>query len=103
MTIDPIEWREVAAGRSPKFGGVTDWIDGTNAPVRVGIYERHFTDSLVIGMASMQHWDGTHWLIRGTTKPHWRQVGDYPAWRGITKDQAELHASAGITSQEPHP
>ena len=98
MIICPIEWREVAAQRAPKFDGVTDWLNGTQAPVRVGYYERHFTDSPDIGMASVQYWDGTHWLIRGTKKQHWRQVGDYPAWRGITQEQAELHAAAGITS-----
>lgn len=98
--ICPIAWLEVANERAPKFGGVTDWIDGTQAPVRVGHYERHFTDSPTIGFASMQYWDGSQWLIRGMLKPHWRQVGDYPAWRGITEEQAALHAAAAPQPQE---
>lgn len=101
MSICPIKWRDATAIRSPKVCFMTDWIDGTQAPVRVGYYERHFTDSPTIGFASMQYWDGSQWLIHGTQKPHWRQVGDYPAWRGITEEQAKLHAAAGIRPQEP--
>ena len=40
----------------------------------------------------MQYWDGEFWLTR-EGKPHWRQVGDYPAWRGFAR---ELHAGQEI-------
>jgi hypothetical protein len=85
--LTPSVWVEVARSRLPQSMGLTDWYDGTTHPARPGIYERHFTDSMSIGMASMQYWDGRQWLIRGTDKPHWRQVGDYPAWRGLTEEQ----------------
>lgn len=88
--IDPRAWVNVARERMPQHAGVTDWYDGTTHPARRGVYERHFTDSMHSGMASMQYWDGKQWIIRGTDKPHWRQVGDYPAWRGLTKQQHDM-------------
>lgn len=82
MTIDPIYWLTIAAERQPKSKSVTDWISGGVAPVRVGIYERHFTDGNL-----EQYWDGKVWRClhgNGSAGPaHWRQVGDYPAWRGL--------------------
>lgn len=93
MQIDPIEWLEVANRRAPKIGGVTDWIDGTQAPVRVGYYERHFTDSPTIGLVSMQYWDGEFWRTSTYGTAHWRQVGDYPCWRGLTKAQARIQGA----------
>lgn len=98
MSICPIEWLEMANSRAPRACFMTDWIDGTQAPVRVGYYERHFTDSPWIGMASMQYWDGIHWRSRDGLI-HWRQVGDYPCWRGITEEQAKLHIAAGIQKE----
>lgn len=95
--ICPIEWRDKAATRAPSLAHLTDWIDGTQAPVRVGYYERHFTDSLII-CDSVQYWDGEAWMWRPGAPPHWRQVGDYPAWRGITEEQAKLRAAAGIST-----
>lgn len=98
MSIDPIKWLAVANERAPKFGGVTGWIDGTQAPARVGYYERHFTDSPSIGFASMQYWDGEKWLT-STGMVHWRQVGDYPCWRGLTEEQA-INQGAAPQPQE---
>lgn len=92
--ICPIIWLEVANERSPKLPFVTDWFDGTTKPVRIGYYERHFTDSPVIGAASMQYWDGEVWRT-SHGMAHWRQVGDYPAWRGLTKAQHELNMRGG--------
>lgn len=94
--IDPILWRDFASERCPKLPFTTEWFDGTTKPVRVGWYERHFTDSMYIGNFSMQYWDGKHWRSRPDSIPHWRQVGDYPAWRGITKAQRNLHELAGL-------
>lgn len=85
MTIDPIKWLVIANERQPKTASVTDWIPGNFAPVREGIYERHFTDG-----NNIAHWDGINWRIchcNQTPGPvHWRQVGDYPAWRGLNKE-----------------
>ncbi len=81
--ICPIAWLEVANRRASKYSSVTDWLDGTVAPVRVGFYERHFTDSTGTDSWSVQYWDGAVWRATPNSKPHWRQVGDYPAWRGL--------------------
>lgn len=83
MKIDPIKWLETANQRRPKLPNTTEWFDGTTAPVHAGWYERHFTDSPSIGDATMQWWDGMSWYARPCDVfPHWRQVGDYPCWRG---------------------
>jgi hypothetical protein len=93
--IDPHEWRNKAEEIFPRVPFVTEWFDGTQAPVRVGWYERHFSDWKLT--ASMFHyWDGTYWRAGPKYAPHWRQVGDYPAWRGITQDQARLHHEAAL-------
>lgn len=83
--IDPIKWLEIANERSPKKRGLTPWFSGTTKPVRNGWYERHFTDSTVIRPSDSMHWwNGEFWSNRKNGLPHWRQVGDYPAWRGVT-------------------
>lgn len=88
MPIDPKKWVEKANERRPKLPGTTEWFDGTTAPVHAGWYERHFTDSMSIGDATMQWWDGEFWRGRPSGAAHWRQVGDYPAWRGRCKPRA---------------
>ena len=93
MYIDPIEWVKTAQRRSPSPGFMTDWYDGNTSPAREGYYERHFTDSPIIGFASIQYWDGSSWLVKKGGLRHWRQVGDYPAWRGLTHDQHKLQWS----------
>ena len=86
--IDPLDWVATASRRRPQSTGLTDWFPGTVAPARAGLYERHFTDSCDIPIeCSLHFWDGSCWLSRDG-RPHWRQVGDYPAWRGLTR---ELH------------
>jgi hypothetical protein len=87
--INPIEWLKTANKRRPKLPHTTEWFNGLTAPMRPGWYERHFTDSPVIGDASMQWWDGACWYIEPYGLPHWRQVGDYPAWRGLAKGQKQ--------------
>lgn len=82
-SIDPRQWVAVANERRPQMPGLTPWFDGTTAPVRLGWYERHFTDSPNIGDSTMQYWSGKCWMSHPMEKPHWRQVGDYPAWRGL--------------------
>lgn len=88
--IDPITWQAVATVRAPKPCFMTDWFDGMTHPQWVGYYERHFTDSAIVPMASIQYWDGKYWRARPDSPPHWRQVGDYPAWRGLTEAQYRL-------------
>lgn len=80
--LTPEIWVNVANERRPKLPITTEWFDGTTAPTRPGWYERHFTDSPMIGDATMQWWDGSHWYTAPGGLRHWRQVGDYPAWRG---------------------
>lgn len=82
--IDPQEWLAVARRQRPSTPGLTDWFPGSVAPFHVGWYERFFTDSETIPVeASMQYWDGQRWLI-SEGWAHWRQVGEYPSWRGAT-------------------
>lgn len=78
-TIDPSEWVNLANKLHPSTEGLTAWLPGDVAPVHAGLYERFFTDGKL-----MQQWDGQHWLAT-LDKPHWRQVGAYPAWRGASK------------------
>lgn len=83
--ISPQEWLAVVERLRPRTEGLTDWFPGDVTPAHQGWYERFFTDSTAIASGhSMQYWDGQSWLIEAG-RPHWRQVGDYPAWRGITR------------------
>lgn len=54
------------------------WVSGEQRPKTTGGYERLFVDGVLV-----QRWDGESWWSEGSTVPHWRQVGDYPAWRVI--------------------
>lgn len=56
---------------------VTEWFGGSTHPPRPGMYDRLFVDGIC-----RQHWDGKVWSAREGSVPHWRQVGDYPMWRG---------------------
>ena len=85
-TICPIFWLTIANERQPKSKSMTPWFSGGVAPVRVGHYERHFTDG-----NSLQYWSGTQWHSQQGGAPHWRQVGNYPAWRGLTRNRAPAH------------
>ena len=58
---------------------MTRWLDGRTKPARAGWYERLFTDGVF-----RQHWNGKAWAREKGGPPHWRQVGDYPCWRGLT-------------------
>lgn len=90
--INPKQWVVTANARRPKLPHTTDWFDGTTAPTRPGWYERHFTDSMIDdGAGSMQWWDGAHWYTAPSGLRHWRQVGDYPAWRGKLRPNPPLH------------
>ena len=77
--IDPLHWLTIANERAPKSKSVTDWFHGGIAPVRPGYYERHYTDGNYL-----HYWSGKQWHSQKDCAPHWRQVGDYPAWRGLT-------------------
>lgn len=84
-----VGWIAMAELRRPKMPNSTYWFDGTThlEPERTGSYERHFTASSELGDATMQWWDGALWRVGGADGlPHWRQVGDYPAWRGLAHD-----------------
>lgn len=75
--IDPADWIAVAIRRHDE--NPTPWFPGDVSPARVGWYDRCFTDG------TFRHWwDGTKWMCSNLSLavPHWRQVGDYPCWRG---------------------
>ncbi len=83
--IDPIKWLDVANLDAPKKRGITRWFPGTIKPAHKGWYERHFTDSTIVPAHHNMHWwNGKFWSSRKGGEPHWRQVGDYPTWRGVT-------------------
>ena len=67
---NPTDWLNHVA----KDGG--GWIGGEIAPTSPGEYERMFTDGMLV-----QLWDGASWWSKGASRPHWRQLGDYPCWR----------------------
>jgi aromatic ring-cleaving dioxygenase len=84
--IDPAKWLQITIERTRRREGLTDWYPGTVSPVHIGMYERHFTDSQINRPEVSWHWwDGKSWLSGPNGTPHWRQVGDYPAWRGLTR------------------
>lgn len=82
--IDPADWlvewsRSTSrAAEAVTTEAVTPWFSGATNPLLTGWYERMFTDGLL-----RQWWDGLHWYSITGSKPHWRQVGDYPCWRGL--------------------
>lgn len=82
--IDPAEWAKHADGcmtcsKHRRQRGVTRWLDGRTKPARAGWYERLFTDGVL-----RHYWNGKVWAALRNGQPHWRQVGDYPCWRGLT-------------------
>jgi|ERR1035437_1550958 hypothetical protein len=60
---------------------VTPWFSGETKPSRNGWYERFFTDGIY-----RHYWDGYTWSRFIAGDAHWRQVGDYPCWRGLVKE-----------------
>ena len=88
--IDPQEWVAIATTRRPAILGLTQWFPGTTHPKRVGWYERHFTDSEHLGDDTMHWWDGQTWRTSPERPPHWLQLGNYPAWRGVDKATRRL-------------
>lgn len=87
MNLCPIYWEQFCATserqiqKSATLEGVTPWFSGLTHPVRQGWYERLLADDLY-----RHYWNGVHWTVMGEgdiMKPHWRQVGAYPLWRGL--------------------
>ena len=60
------------------YPNLTAWFCCDVAPARPGYYERYYTDGI-----HRHFWDGKFWKASPMSAPHWRQVGDYPAWRGL--------------------
>lgn len=92
--IDPVEWVRHAdeCVRCHKYkatDGVTPWFDGRLKPARVGWYERLFTDGV-----TRHFWDAYAWSSLAGGKPHWRQVGDYPCWRGLSTPNVAIEPQA---------
>jgi hypothetical protein len=82
--IEPGQWVRHAdecdkCSRYRRGRGVTLWLDGRLKPAHVGWYERLFTDGVF-----QHYWSGSKWFSNPRNAPHWRQVGDYPCWRGLT-------------------
>lgn len=77
--IDPKKWHKRCIEENPRTFAVTEWFSGTVAPFHHGIYERCFIDGIYT-----HYFDGIWRSCKGGT-PHWRQVGHYPAWRGLNQ------------------
>jgi hypothetical protein len=92
--ISPLEWLLTANKRRPKLPHTTKWFSGLTSPALPGWYERHFIDSPSIGDATMQWWDGEFWRANPEWAMHWRQVGDYPCWRGLAEDPSAAKAES---------
>lgn len=73
MIINPDTWIHEATEQEP---GAHTWKNGRTAPDQPGMYERYFTDGIF-----RSYWDGEQWFHANRKSAHWRQVGDYPAWR----------------------
>lgn len=58
----------------------TPWYPRGTHPARPGYYERRFCDGTYL-----QYWDGKVWRADEDSSPHWRQVNDYPEWRGLLR------------------
>lgn len=87
-SIDPMALVVEAQINRPKIKGLTDWFAGTQKPQHIGWYERYFTGSTINDPASSFHyWNGKYWLRTPgeLSETHWRQLGDYPAWRGLAQ------------------
>ncbi len=81
---NPEEWLMTAAQDRPRLEGLTPWFSGGTTPAHIGWYERHFNHtSQVLGCKSMNWWDGQQWRLGPHLGIHPRQVGSYPAWRGM--------------------
>lgn len=77
----PEQWACVAEKHEPRKRGLTGWYMGAQAPDMVGFYQRYYTDGIYF-----DYWDGFFWRTRAKDGvKHWRQVGDYVAWRGLTR------------------
>lgn len=76
---DAVSFLEVTRRTRPPQRGTTSWISGLEAPVRIGWYDRNYADAMC-----RTYWNGSQWMTSDAIDafPHWRQVGDYPAWRG---------------------
>lgn len=61
---------------------LTGWYSADQKPVRIGWYQRWFTDGLYY-----HYWDGEFWRANVSAGPHWRQLNDtpYPVWRGLAE------------------
>lgn len=74
-------WLERTVKNFAPDDGMTEWHSGDVAPLYPGYYERCYTDGIY-----KHYWDGALWRHNEQSiASHWRQVGDYPAWRGITR------------------
>ena len=79
-------WYKRVTENSVPTADRTPWFAGDTHPVRVGWFERIFIDGVF-----RHYWDGQMWLIDKGGEPHWRQIGEYPAWRGLKKFAYNRH------------
>lgn len=83
------DWHKSESVQHAKGFDVTEWFDGNTCPYRVGLYQRMFTDGVII-----HYWDGKFWFSRNSkgnfVTRHWQQRFDYPLWRGLKRDIASL-------------
>lgn len=58
----------------------TLWYPSGTHPAHVGYYERQYCDGVYL-----HYWDDKVWRSDKHSAPHWRQVNDYPTWRGLRR------------------
>jgi len=90
-----VMWLDHVEGPANSASGCTPWFSGMTAPTREGWFDRMFVDGCY-----RQWWDGAQWSHAKGGPRHWRQVGDYPCWRGLltpnVKFSGERSDSAGM-------
>ena len=59
---------------------LTPWYPSGTHPVRKGYYDRAYMDGIY-----RHYWDGIFWRSWHGSDPHWRQIKDYPLWRGLSR------------------
>ena len=63
---------------------LTPWYPPRTHPSRIGYYDRKYSDGVY-----RHYWNGEYWAQSEHSAPHWRQVNDYPVWRGLAEPPRE--------------
>ena len=72
----------------------TPWFDGSVKPVRVGVYQRRYSNGLIL----YSLWDGARWMLNAETAneaagtgARWKDASPHQfiPWRGLASDPGE--------------